>query len=135
MQSERHPGPGPLGTEHFPKSCRLRQRSDFKRVQAHGRPIHTRHFLLLVTPRTHEVGRLGVTVTKKIANAPGRNRVKRVVREVFRRNRDAFPPESDIVVIAKRGASKIGYSQAMQEVIAARGALSRAARPHSGVSR
>jgi len=127
MQSERQSGPGPLGTEHFPRSCRLRRRGDFRRVQAHGRPVHTRHFILLISPSTTDAGRLGITVTKKVANAPGRNRIKRVVREVFRRNRAAFPQSSDVVIIAKRGAIRVGYTQALGEIATARRALHRAA--------
>ena len=127
MQAERQSGPGPLGTEHFPRSCRLRRRSEFRRLQADNRRVHTRHFLLLVSPARDGAGRLGITVTKKVANAPGRNRIKRVVREVYRRNRTAFPPNNDVVVIAKRGAGHVGYAEALGEVTSARRALQHAA--------
>lgn len=47
---------------------------------------------------------MGVTVTKKIASAVGRNRVKRLVREAFRRNKERFPEHTDVVVVARHGA-------------------------------
>ena len=70
--------------------------------------------------------RLGVTVTRKVGNAVQRNRIKRVVREVFRRNRDLFPP-ADVVFVAKRDAAAVlGYDEVLRQVKGASRALSRA---------
>ena len=115
MQSDRQEGFGSQGTECFPKSCRLQRRSEFRRVQGRGKRVHTRHFLVFVESSERETGRFGVTVTKKVAHAPGRNRVKRLVREVYRRNREFFPAKCDVVVVAKRGAPKLDYAQARVE--------------------
>jgi len=49
---------------------------------------------------TSGVGRLGIAATKKLGGAVVRNRAKRLIREVFRRNKLA--PGFDIVVIPKR---------------------------------
>jgi ribonuclease P protein component len=46
------------------------------------------------------VGRLGITATKKLGGSVERNRAKRLIREVFRRNKIA--PGFDVVVIPKR---------------------------------
>ena len=46
--------------------------------------------------------RLGVTVSKKVGKAPRRVRWKRLIREVFRRNKDTFSPGYDFVVIVKK---------------------------------
>jgi ribonuclease P protein component len=48
----------------------------------------------------HSVGRLGIAATRKFGGAVQRNRAKRLIREVFRRNKIA--PGFDIVVIPKR---------------------------------
>jgi len=42
--------------------------------------------------------RLGITVTRKVGNAVRRNRIKRVLREIFRSNRDKLSPSIDLVV-------------------------------------
>jgi len=46
------------------------------------------------------VGRLGIAATKKLGGSVERNRAKRLIREVFRRNKIA--PGFDVVVIPKR---------------------------------
>ena len=61
--------------------------------------------------------RLGITITKKTAQrAVDRNRVKRVVRAVFRKERALFPPGCDVVVIGKSGAEKLGYADVLAEL-------------------
>lgn len=47
--------------------------------------------------------RLGITVTRKIGSAVRRNRIKRMLREVFRYNRAALTTPLDLVIVARRG--------------------------------
>ena len=61
--------------------------------------------------------RLGITVTRKVGNAVERNRVKRLVREVFRRHKDAFPAHGEIVVVARTGAPGLAYDVVEREVL------------------
>lgn len=81
--------------------------------------------------------RLGLVVTKKLGSAVQRNRIKRVLREVFRRNRVLFPLGVDLVVVAKNGldVANFGYGDVVDEVRAAQTNLQRAARrARAGVS-
>ena len=110
-------------TEGHPPSARVRRRADYRRIQASRTRLHTRHFLVVILPGPDQ--RLGITVTKKIGNAVVRNRVKRVLREVFRRNRELFPPGTDVVFIAKDGAGKLGYAAVLAEVSALRESLAK----------
>ena len=120
------PDPGQLlRPEH-----RLRRRADFLRVQRRGRRVHTPHFILSILPRDDgsTLRRIGITVTKKVAGAVGRNRVKRVLREVFRLDRGLFPAACDIVIIAKSGTPELGYEEARREIGRVRQPMERAAR-------
>jgi ribonuclease P protein component len=51
-------------------------------------------------PRTDDAARLGIAATRKFGGAVVRNRAKRLIREVFRRNKIARG--FDVVVIPKR---------------------------------
>ena len=102
--------------QRFRRGDRLKKRYEFRQAQLSGRRIHTPHFLIVVQPNALHNTRLGITVTKKVGTAVQRNRIKRVVREVFRRNRPLFPSSHDLVFIAKRGATDIDYGSLLSEL-------------------
>lgn len=98
------PSPQP---QTLPRSARVRKRREFLGIQASGRRMPTRHFLVLAAPGPWPCARLGVTVTKRIGNAVVRNRVKRSVREAFRHARAALRPGLSIVVVARDGSARL----------------------------
>jgi ribonuclease P protein component len=112
-------------------SDRLKRRADFERVQSKGRKVHSARFLFLVLRReeAESANRIGLTVTRKVANAVGRNRIKRVLREVFRKNRALFPPGCDVVIVAKDRAPGLGYEDTREEIERSASALYRAGGP------
>lgn len=69
----------------------------------------------MVMPRMGQQ-RIGITVTSKIGCAVRRNRIKRVTREVFRRNRELFPNDCETVVVARLGAHRLGYQDVLEEL-------------------
>jgi ribonuclease P protein component len=86
-----------------PQRARAMQSADFERATRQGRRCATEHFLLFAFRRDDELpARLGITVTRKVGKAVPRNRIKRLVREWFRRRQGELGA-SDLVVIAKRG--------------------------------
>jgi ribonuclease P protein component len=54
---------------------------------------------------------LGVTVSSKVGNSVVRNRIKRQVREYFRRHREELPQATDYLVIARDSAAKAEAGQ------------------------
>jgi ribonuclease P protein component len=79
---------------------RIRRRAEFQDVYEHGVRIHGRFATVFVLPNQRPGGRLGIAATKKLGGAVQRNRAKRLIREVFRRNNIA--PGFDVVVVPKR---------------------------------
>jgi ribonuclease P protein component len=88
------------------KAMRLRRRADFVAVQNAALKLHARHLLGLARKQSDPaaVGRLGITVTKKVGPAVVRNRIKRLVREWMRLH-DWVPDGWDLVVVAKVSAA------------------------------
>jgi ribonuclease P protein component len=112
----RHcPDPNLKGTARFTKAERLRHRRDYLRAQAQGKRLYTRHFGVTVAPPAAEGPRLGLVVTKRLGNAVERNRVKRLLREFFRRHHTQFSAV-DLVIMAKKGAAALGYHQVEEEL-------------------
>lgn len=73
---------------------------DFERVYEHGARIGGRYCTTFVLANGLTVNRLGIAATRKLGGAVARNRAKRLIREVFRRNKIASG--LDIVIIPKR---------------------------------
>jgi|SRR5581483_2719918 len=99
----------------FPKSARLLRRREFVALQRDGRRRHTTHLVFIRRPTSQSRSRIGLTVSKRVGNAVVRNRIKRLLREVFRSRVDAISPASDLVIIAKPGADTMTYAQAATE--------------------
>jgi len=94
----------PLG---ITKESRLRQRAEYLAVQSDGTKLHGRHVLAIARkrPAPDLVGRLGITVTKKVGNAVVRNRIKRMLRE-WLRTHGWVPTGWDMVLVAKDSAAR-----------------------------
>jgi ribonuclease P protein component len=84
----------------FGRHERIRRRAEFQEVYARGVRIRGRFGTLYTLPRTGATGRLGIAATKKLGGATIRNRAKRLIREVFRRNKIASG--FDVVIVPKR---------------------------------
>jgi len=106
----------PSGQEGFPKTARLRKRREFSRLSRSGRKTHSANFVVIT--QTNDVGetRLGVTVSGKVGNAVVRNRIKRLVREFFRRGRRDLARGIDVLVIARKRAIDLSFSQVVSEL-------------------
>jgi len=85
-------------------------------VQRSGRRENLGHFVLVAAPGTARLGRLGVTVSSRVGNAVARNRVKRLVRELFRTRCPHREGTTDVVVIAKPGAEVLTYAEVVCEL-------------------
>ena len=109
------PAPTIAGTASFSKADRLRRRAEFLRVQAQGRRIHSRHFGVTLAPPEGPGPRLGLVVTRRFGKAVRRNRMKRLLREFFRRHKGRLPSR-DLVIMAKKGAEALNYDQVAEEL-------------------
>lgn len=107
--------------ESFPKEARLTRRSEFLLLSRRGRKSYTPHFVIIRKDNDRLGKRLGITVSAKVGKAVVRNRVKRRVREFFRRGRERFGPDQDTVVIARRGAGELSYAAMAAELRKATG--------------
>lgn len=93
---------------------RLRRRSEFLRAAASGVSRQLPAFKLQMAQRDEDPAgapRFGITVTKKVAGAVGRNRIRRRLREALRLcGAAAAPPGSDYVLIARRASLTAPFS-------------------------
>lgn len=103
-------------SQKFTKASRLKNKKDFR--FARFKRIKTRYFVFVVSSEGR--GRLGVSLSKKVLKtAVARNRVRRLLREAFRRNPGIFE-NRDINVLALDALSKywkrLSYSEVEEEI-------------------
>ena len=109
---------GAAGPESLRPADRLRRRPHFLRCYRQGRR-RSGAFILLYSFSGNETGRprMGVTVSRKVGKAVVRNRVKRRLREIFRR----WPGRQDlrgvdIVLHARPEAARASFAELSTDV-------------------
>ena len=90
-----------MSDQRFPKSCRLRNVAEFRRVFERRRSATNGRLTVCGCENDLNHARLGISVSRKVGGAVVRNRWKRMIREAFRMTRDGLPPGIDLVIVAK----------------------------------
>lgn len=95
------------------------RRADFQLCYRDGRKRHGRLLILFVRANGLDEPRLGVTVTKKVGDSVQRHRIKRVLKEAFRRDpsRGDVAP-ADIVAHVRPGARSEDAALMAAELVA-----------------
>jgi ribonuclease P protein component len=92
----------------FLKGERL-EKSEFKKVFSKGRRF--RDGVLTVYILKGEERKAGFVVRRAVRSAVNRNRLKRLLREIFRRNKDKYCGKILIIVVAGKEAEGLDFSK------------------------
>jgi ribonuclease P protein component len=103
--------------ERFKKQDRILSRPLFRRVYDQGHKFRARYFTAFVLPNSEQRSRVGITATRRVGNSVKRNRSRRLLREVFRKNKWRVPAGVDIVINVKSGLAEAHYDQLEQDFI------------------
>jgi ribonuclease P protein component len=113
---------GPAVSETFSRDDRLRKRREFEECYANGVRVSGRHvqvFLLADPPGSPPRPRLGISVPRRVGKAVARNRVRRRLREIFRRTRSLFsspaPRATRLVVNARPSSADAAFSELLED--------------------
>lgn len=99
-----------LKKEGLSKKERLTLNRDFERVFKEGKKIWIDKYLLIIyTHNNLEFRRLGLVVSSKIGKPHERNKVKRLLREIFRKNKELFPVSADLIIIPHPNVKNLDY--------------------------
>jgi len=95
---------------------RIRKREDFTRIFSQGRRVYDTQMILLLLPRSETPSRIGLAVGKKTGNAPRRNRIKRLLREAYRKNKHLIQKSHDLVFLPRPQLGDLTLSN-MEQVV------------------
>jgi ribonuclease P protein component len=106
----------------------LRRQRDLNRVRRLGTKTGTRFLSLRSAPRPEEnpggslpvpYRRVAFLLPRGVGNAVERNRLKRRLREIYRRNKGWFPAGHDLLIRPTPSAGKLSFEELREQVKAA----------------
>ena len=110
------PGKSPSGTHTLSSAQRLARRRDFDEAYSSGRDFAGRYVVIHLRDRPDACRRLGVVASQRtFPRAVDRNRARRLMREVFRRNRHRLAGRQDIVMVARGRIISVTFEEIWKE--------------------
>ena len=93
---------------------RLRKQSDFLQVREQGNTFRCPHFFLqiLIDPKRQKcLRRIGIITSRRVGIAVKRNKGRRILREIFRRNQKTLPESCDLVVVMRNTFNQASFTE------------------------
>lgn len=106
------------GALAFPRRERLRQAGEFQAVFQRGNRMERRTVLALwrLSPGERKIG---FAVSRQVRTSVGRNRVRRRLREAYRRQRAEFPQGLALVFVGRPAALTAAFEELLGDMAAA----------------
>ena len=97
----------------------LKKNFEFKRVLSKGKFYLGKYVILYLKDNNKKENYLGIAVNTKIGKAVKRNRIKRLIRESYRLNKDYLKQGKDIVFLWNKNAEygEINFSVINTEIL------------------
>lgn len=103
--------------ETFGPQERIRKKKDFDRLYKNGNRFRGKYLTLVYLDNNFAFSRLGVVASRKVGGAVLRNRVKRRMRELYRRNKMLISRPVDMVAIAKAESARTSWPEFSEDFL------------------
>ncbi len=100
--------------ERLRKIERIKKNFEFAKIVKKGSKFKTPFFLLYLCSNNYKWSRVGIAVNKKIGKAVKRNRVKRLFREFFRRNKKELKYPVDVLFVALPQSVNMSFREGLK---------------------
>ncbi|HEY3012136.1 MAG TPA: ribonuclease P protein component [Gemmatimonadales bacterium] len=107
----------------MPRAHRLARASDIRRCLTYGRRRRLEHLDMIWMDNQSGQPRMGLIVPKFQSSAVARNRLRRRLREIWRRDLQARQPAWDVVIKARREAYGADFDVLRSQLLAWREAV------------
>lgn len=96
----------------FRRINKLKKKKSFQAVYKGGHSVVERAGVLYWSEHPGQLKKIGFAVGKKLGHAVVRNRIKRMMREVFRLHQHKLPDDVDIIFVARKSLVGAQFRQA-----------------------
>jgi len=101
----------------LPGGARLARRAEYEAVYRSGGRRSSSQFVVFYRPNGGQPSRFGSSVKKQLGNAVVRNRIRRRIREILRRNSREISPGWDLVIHPRRSVARANFAQLEAELL------------------
>jgi len=98
---------------------RIKKKKDFLHLYKKGKRYRGKYFNLVYLSNASDFSRMAVVVSKKVGNAIKRNKFKRWMRTLFRRNKNLLKDPLDIIIIVKREIFEASWLKLQEDYLSA----------------
>ncbi len=102
---------------------RIRKKKDFLILYKKGSRHRGKYFNLVFLPNHQTYSRMAVVVGKRVGNAVKRNKIKRWMRELYRRNKSLLAIPLDMIFLTKEEIGESSWASLRDEYRAVLGAV------------
>lgn len=104
--------------EAFPRSIRIKKESEFRLIFQHGIKSKGENLIVFRLKRADEQGqKFGIKIARGIKRAVKRNKIKRLIREILRKNKDKFDKNESVVVWCKITGGELDLHRLEEELM------------------
>jgi len=105
--------------ENFKPLERIRKKKDFLHLYKKGKRYRGKYFTLIYLSNELAFSRVAIVASKKFGTAVQRNRAKRLLRTLFRRNKELLEKPFDLVFIPRREMHEARWLNLAKDYLAA----------------
>ena len=101
--------------ENFTPQERISKKKDFLHLYKNGKRYRGKYFILIYLSNELAFSRVAVVASKKFGNAVQRNRTKRWLRTLFRRNKKLLKKPFDLIFIPRKAIHEAKWQNLTDE--------------------
>jgi ribonuclease P protein component len=96
---------------------KLKKNNEFKQVFTKGIRKSGKYTIVFIFSGKKQNNRLGIIVKKSIGNAVKRNKIKRRLREIWRKQINQLLQGSDVVIVARKEIGEASFNEIENELL------------------
>lgn len=93
------------------RTVSIKENRDFSYLYRRGTFVSSDCLILYFRKNRFQVNRLGITVSKKVGKAVVRNKVRRRIKEYYRKIEGRLPVSYDFVIVARNSAKDADFKK------------------------